>query len=844
MKKLLLVGLMFMATAITSYAQTSGKVVDSVSNEALPGATIVTEDGVGTVTGLDGTFELDVETGVTLLVSYIGYETQEVVSAADMRVLLVSSDIALGEVSVIASVAVDRKTPVAYSTITPKELEENYGAKELPEVLNMTPAVYATKQGGGIGDSRINIRGFDQRNVAVMINGIPVNDMENGWVYWSNWAGLGDAVSRIQVQRGLGASKLAINSVGGTINLITKSTESNASTFAQFDATSYGRFKALVGVNTGRTKNNTAYSLVLSSTQGEGYVEGTFVNAYSYFFSASKEFGKNHRLVFTGVGAPQEHGQRDRMLTRSDVDKYGVKYNMDLGYRGGKELNQRINYYHKPQFALNHYWNLNPTTIVSTSAYFSFGHGGGSGPLGNYAPTDDNGHIDWDGLVFDNSASNNGSVGILRNSVNNHRWLGVLSTVNKSLGENIDLTLGIDARDYKGEHFREVRDLLGGTHWTETFKYAVECPRNSCGRETAMTVDDNATSYWNVVSVTPAENRIAYDNDGLVRYYGAFGQVEYSTGPVSTFVAGSVSKTDNTRVDRYNYVNEDNQTSETVSINGFNVKAGANYNLSETSNVFFNVGKYSRAPLFGFLFQNYANDLSDNVVNEKVDAIELGYGYTVRNLAAKVNVYRTNWTDKTLLSGRIPTADGGSTRALIAGVGALHQGVELEFNSKVTPALDLGGIASIGDWTWQGDVAYELRSDIDQSITSGFAYTDGLPVGNAPQTQVGVKGRYQVMKRFDVGATYVYNDRLYADYDPSSYTSEEDKVDPYQLDAYGMLDLRVGAKVGPGYAQVQVYNVLDFDGFIEGVNNSDGTDIRYGFPSWGRHGNVSYRINF
>jgi len=300
MKKLLLVGLMFMATAITSYAQTSGKVVDSVSNEALPGATIVTEDGVGTVTGLDGTFELDVETGVTLLVSYIGYETQEVVSAADMKVLLVSTDIALGEVSVIASVAVDRKTPVAYSTITPKELEENYGAKELPEVLNMTPAVYATKQGGGIGDSRINIRGFDQRNVAVMINGIPVNDMENGWVYWSNWAGLGDAVSRIQVQRGLGASKLAINSVGGTINLITKSTESTASTFAQFDATSYGRFKALYGLNTGRTKNNTAYSFVVSTTQGEGYVEGTFVNAYSYFFSASKEFGKNHRLVFTG----------------------------------------------------------------------------------------------------------------------------------------------------------------------------------------------------------------------------------------------------------------------------------------------------------------------------------------------------------------------------------------------------------------------------------------------------------------------------------------------------------------------------------------------------------------
>lgn len=91
--------------------------------------------------------------------------------------------------------------------------------------MKMTPGVYATKQGGGFGDSRINVRGFDQKNVAVMINGIPVNDMENGWVYWSNWSGLSDATRTMQVQRGLGASKLAINSVGGTINIITKTTD-------------------------------------------------------------------------------------------------------------------------------------------------------------------------------------------------------------------------------------------------------------------------------------------------------------------------------------------------------------------------------------------------------------------------------------------------------------------------------------------------------------------------------------------------------------------------------------------------------------------------------------------
>ena len=58
-----------------------------------------------------------------------------------------------------------------------------------------------------------------------MINGVPVNDMENASVYWSNWAGLSDVTSAMQVQRGLGSSKLAIASVGGTINVITKSSD-------------------------------------------------------------------------------------------------------------------------------------------------------------------------------------------------------------------------------------------------------------------------------------------------------------------------------------------------------------------------------------------------------------------------------------------------------------------------------------------------------------------------------------------------------------------------------------------------------------------------------------------
>src|SRR5690606_6849123 len=136
------------------------------------------------------------------------------------------SALGLDEVVVTSySLAIDRKTPVAVSTIRAETIETELGSQEYPEILKSTPGVYAHKGGGGFGDSEMRLRGFNSENIAVMINGIPVNDMENGRVYWSNWAGLSDVTRSMQVQRGLGASKVAVPSIGGTVNIVTKSTD-------------------------------------------------------------------------------------------------------------------------------------------------------------------------------------------------------------------------------------------------------------------------------------------------------------------------------------------------------------------------------------------------------------------------------------------------------------------------------------------------------------------------------------------------------------------------------------------------------------------------------------------
>ncbi len=748
------------------------------------------------------------------------------------------------EVRVISNYGKDRKTPVAMSTVNAKQISEVYGGSaELPEVLKLTPGVYATKTGGGVGDSRINIRGFDQRNIAVTINGIPVNDMENGWVYWSNWAGLGDAVSTIQVQRGLGASKLAINSVGGTMNIITKTTDAKPGASVMTSVTDYGQYKIMGYASTGLMDNGFALTTVLSKTAGNSYVDGTWIDGYSYFFTLAKQVNDKHRLVLTGIGAPQSHGQRTSGLTPGQYDTLDRRFNGDIGYFDNGDLfNDRVNYYHKPQFSLNHYWNASEKTTVSSSLYYSIGHGGGSGRLGSsYARTDE-GLLDiqaaYDYNVANPDVTNGGVKYAQRNGVNNHYWTGLVSTVNHKVNQYVDLTLGLDARSYRGEHFREVRDLLGGSARYD-------------GVNGLVGVHEYASNYGNVFHVTPVDQRVAYDNDGLVKYAGLFGQAEYSKDKLSAFITGAINTTSNQRVDRMTYVNDTTgrgELSEVVNIMGYSYKGGANYNIDDNHNVYFNAGQFSRAPFFSFVFVNNSNDVVQNLQNEKAESFELGYGFRSQKVAVKVNAYLTNWKDKSLLSGNITGPNGTITRALMSGANATHKGIEVEFNTKPAKGLEIGGIISLGDWRWIGDVNATVYSEIDptESVTV-TSYVDGVHVGDAPQNQYGLQARYQITDGLYIGATWVYNDKFFSNFDPSKKTDEEDRIDAYQIPSYYNLDARIGYDLNLGDRKLtlgmQAFNITDVK-FLSDATDKDGTTFSYGFPGFGRNFNFFAKFTF
>ena len=298
--------LLLVLSSVIVLAQTqkvSGSVMDSKTGEALIGVSVLEEGTTnGIITDLDGNFTFSVKQGAKLQLSYVGYQTLEVTAKnGNLGVIRLEPEaIALEDVTITGQLARMQETPVAVSQVTALEIEERIAGQEFPEVLKNTPGVHANGQGGGWGDSEIWMRGFDNTNVATMINGVPMNDMEGGTVYWSNWQGLSDVTSVMQTQRGMGASKLSAPSVGGTINIVTRGIDAKKGGLLSYSIGNDGYNKVMFSVSTGLMKNGWAVTVMGSRTWGDGYIQGTGFCGYSYFANISKRINESHQLSTNG----------------------------------------------------------------------------------------------------------------------------------------------------------------------------------------------------------------------------------------------------------------------------------------------------------------------------------------------------------------------------------------------------------------------------------------------------------------------------------------------------------------------------------------------------------------
>ncbi|SDF87213.1 TonB-dependent Receptor Plug Domain [Epilithonimonas hungarica] len=696
---------------------------------------------------------------------YFAQSTQDTLSK--------TNDIEQVVIAGVADLAKDRKTPVAVSTIKEAQIIERLGNQEFPEILKSTPSIYAAKGGGGFGDGRMNIRGFDTNNTAVMINGVPVNGMEDGAVYWSNWLGLSDVTSAMQIQRGLGSSKLAIASVGGTVNIITRAADKKREGNVTVGVGNDGYLKTLFSYNTGKSATGWSTSFLMSRTAGNTYIDASEFEAYNYYFALGYQKG-NHDFQFTFTGAPQWHMQNfqtkisDFIKYGNGVDEPNRRYNSNWGYLNGDVMSQSINFYSKPVMSINWDWKISEKSKLSTVGYASWGRGGGTGVIGsinntsiNSLPKTTDGLIRFDDIVAWNQGQNvvwnpnvanntginkvNATPGIAtrtnglarRASINSHDWYGLLSNFQHKINDNWNYSAGIDLRYYYGYHPGVLTDLWGNT------KYIERDNMNSAPYDVTY-VQNPKPSANPFAAAVKDKNQIVYRNyDGEVLWGGVFGQLEYSNEKISAFIQGSASEQGYKRIDNWlkngtiQQGQAVNQKTNTKFLFGFNAKAGANYNINEQHNVFANIGYYEKQPLFNSVYNSPLATASGNdplintndgratgnqqivnplLTNEKISSAELGYGFRSGIFNANVNLYYTSWKDRyNRFTGlTVPNPAGGNYNrpfANLTGIHEIHMGVEFEGTIKATDYLSFNAMFSIGDWKYKGNATGNLYDE-------------------------------------------------------------------------------------------------------------------------------------
>ena len=771
----------------------------------------------------------------------------------------------VNEMADFADQAVLGTTPVAFTEFTKETISNELGSRDIPLVLNSAPSIYASEDSGGAGDARVNVRGFSQRNVAIMINGVPTNDMENGWLYWSNWDGLGDVSQSIQLQRGLSNTSLPMPSIGGTMNIITDPSASQAGGSVKVEMGNDG-FQKVTGVfNTGILDDKFALTVAAVAKKGDGTFDYGWTKGQGYYLGATWFVNDLNRLELYGIAAPQQHAQRfdgnialwsvaeakklgytDAQIAQVNAFNSSPRFfgsgPLDAGFRfnsnaapisssytgqqyylGGTHdrydanfMNERVNYYNKPQVNLNWFSEISDTVKLATVLYYSGGEGGGSGTYGSLlrygydSPLSQN--YDFQSTIERNMSQTpdaNGekaSRGILRNSTNYQDTYGLISKLTFDVTEDLNVTVGADMRTAEIEHYREVRDLLGGDYYVDT--------RN----EFDTTADQRKKRLG---------DKVNYWNTNTVDWLGLFATAKYDRGPISAFGTYGYSSIDYSYLDHFKKGVDGNELfAEATGLDGNQIKGGVNYEFTEQFSAFFNAGWVDRAPIFDGAIDDSTGQLVPDPTNEKYTSMEVGGRWSTpdNNFWIAANAYFTTWRD---LTG----TDVNEQADLVTyqrGIDSDYNGIEIESAYKVNQWVRLDAAASFGDWTYVNDVAYTQYtiSTRQQIPNTNKLYLDGLKVGDQPQTQVTYAVTVFPTDGLSIKLQSRWYSDYYADYDALTRNNPADREQSWKIPSFTVYDLHVNYNLPETFGPFNVslfahaFNLFDSTYIADASDNS------------------------
>lgn len=743
-----------------------------------------------------------------------GYETQK------FSLLLTGKTIDLGTI-LFYKISIE-SIDLSVITLSDDELnDDNIASDNISGLLQSSKDIYLRTAAYEFSSSFFRVKGLGSDNGSILINGIDFNKIYNGRPQWSNWGGLNDVTNNQEFNAGLNPSSYSFGKLLGVTNINSRPTEARAGTKISYTSSnrSYNH-RFMVTHASGLLKNNWAFTFSASKRVAkEGYSNGTFYDANSFFASIEKRINKKHSLSISGIITPNKRG-KSSANTQEVIHLKGIKYNSYWGFQNGKIRNSRIKEIIEPILMLNHYWNLNSKSTLQTNFAYQFGkignsridyNGskidgsinntptivrlGGSNPdptyyqkLPSYGLKQnylnvykmqqvfvENGQLNWKELYTanQNPFNNSNSTYILYEDRNDDKQITLNTIFETEITEHILLNASIQFKKLKSENYAKTLDLLGGKVFLDIDNFATDNTRKQ----------NNLLHPNRLIS---KGDRFKYDYSLEAQITNGFIQTQFNYHKIDAFIAGTISSTiyqrnGNYQNGKFANQNESLGNSKQLKFINFGVKAGVTSKISGRHLIHLNAAYISKAPTLQNSFSNIriSNSVVNNLTSEKIISADISYMYRAPLIQGKISGYFIKNKDVTEVSFYYADGIGGNdsdntafVQEALTGIDKKHFGIEIGIEAQITSTLKLKGAANIGQYTYDNNPNLSLTSESENfQFTSRATHLKNYKLSVGPQKAYSIGFEYRAPEYWWIGATINFFDDAYIDVNPLTRTS-------------------------------------------------------------------------
>jgi hypothetical protein len=698
------------------------------------------------------------------------------------------------------------------------ESEADFGSQDISGLLQSSRDIFTATAGFSFGQARFRIRGYGSENTTVFINGIRLNDMETGRAIWSSWGGLNDVTRFQDVQTGITSSREGFTALGGYSSIEARASSMRKGLRVSYAGTNRAyNHRLMATYATGKQQNGWSFAASGSRRySGEGYVEGTWFDAWAYYLSAEKEINKKHTIGLTVFGAPTRQG-RQGLAVQEAFDLAGTNYyNPDWGYQNGQKRNARVSNFHKPTSLLTHYFTIDDNTSLKTTLFVSGGRGGVT-RLNWYEAADprptyyrylpsfhDEGSVEFNALTeswqndvnrrqinwddfYHANRKNLYTVadvdGIPGNSVTgmrskymveemrfDHYQYGANSVFEKRFGPKTIFSAGYNLSIYKGNQYRQANDLLGGEFWLDVDQFA---ERDFADADLAQNDVDNPNR------LIREGDRFGFDFTNNVNRHDLFAQMEHDFGKWDTYAAVNYSFTEfwrtgnmrNARFPENSFGDAEKQQFHNVGI-----KTGAVYKISGRQYLSANAAALTRAPQIrnAYISPRFRDDVVPNLQNEQILSGDVNYLLRYPKIKLRATLYYTEIRNQTWQRSFYHDEYRNFVNYTMTGVDNLFTGSELGIDWAATSTISVIGVLAHGQSIYSSRPLATMTRDNDRELLAEnrTVYLKNFRLGGMPQTAAALGARYNSPKYWFVGFTANFFDHIYLDPNPDRRTAE------------------------------------------------------------------------